>query len=364
MCQYPDGSRYFDDLISVICFITSKAGRLTTGANFLLKQKSGIVQAYFDDGMLTAFHKHNYTELAYVAEGELRQNICGKDEVFKKGEICLIGKDSIHADYLSKQKAAVVFLGIANAFFDKSMKIDVLGGDTWGFSRENSAGRKEEWYRFIRFIPRAAKTETQSIFGLILGEMWNSRPGSRHLIIGYVERLLNLLPVEYRCISVKNEKPSRRKTLFKDIQNYLNLHYKDISISQLCAIFDYNPDYFNRLIRKYTGMTYSKFLQHIRLEKAGYLLKTTGYPVEDISRQIGYENLGYFYRIFYEKYRTTPKSFRKCEGQGNPLSAPPYRIGIGKCYFRHFTDSEIVLRCRRVNHIYLYTLGGMLWKIV
>lgn len=239
MCQYPDGSRYFDDLISVICFITSKTGLLTVGANFLLRQESSAVQMYFDDGMLTEFHRHNYIELAYVAEGELRQNICGQDEVFKKGEICLINKDSIHADYLSKQKAAVVFLGIANSFFDKSMKIDVPGGDTRGFSRENSAGKKE-WYRFIRFIPRAAKTEIQSVFGLIIGEIWNPRPGSRHLIIGYVERLLNLLPAEYRCVSVKNEKPPRRKILFKDIQNYLNLHYRDVSIGQLCAVFNWS----------------------------------------------------------------------------------------------------------------------------
>jgi AraC-like DNA-binding protein len=81
---------------------------------------------------------------------------------------------------------------------------------------------------------------------------------------------------------------------------------------------NYNPDYFNRLIREYTGMTYSKFLQHIRLEKAGYLLKTTGYPVEDISRRVGYENLGYFYKIFYEKYRTTPKGFREHPRRGSP----------------------------------------------
>jgi AraC-like DNA-binding protein len=304
---YPDGSRYFDDLISLICFITSKAGLLTTGANFLLKQKSGIFQARFDDGMLTAFHKHNYTELAYVAEGELRQNICGRDEVFKKGEICLISKDSIHADYLSKKKAVVVFLGIANSFFDKSLKIDVPRGDR--FLRESGV-TKEKWYRFIRFVPKTAKTEIQSIFGLILDEMWNPRPGSLYLIIGYVERLLNLLPEEYQFVFEKNEKPLMRKMVFDDIQNYLNLHYKDISVNQLCSVFHYSADFFNRLIREYTGMTYSKFLQHIRLEKAEYLLKTTLYPVEEISRQIGYKNLGYFYKIFYEKYRTTPNDFR------------------------------------------------------
>jgi AraC-like DNA-binding protein len=38
-------------------------------------------------------------------------------------------------------------------------------------------------------------------------------------------------------------------------------------------------------------MTYSKFLQSIRLEKAEYLLKSTGYPIEDIARQVGYNNL-------------------------------------------------------------------------
>jgi AraC-like DNA-binding protein len=264
---------------------------------------------YFDNGMLTEFHTHNYTELAYVAEGELRQNICGRDEVFKKGEICIIGKNSVHADYLFNKKAAVVFLGIANSFFDKSMKIDTLPNMRYSLPEDGVNSKKQ--YRFIRFIPKNGDTETKLIFEQVVKEMWNPRPGSRHLIIGAVERLLYLLPVEYQYVLEKNEEPPVRKIVFEDIQKYLNQHYRDASLDQLCRVFNYHPDYFNRLIREYAGTTYSKFLQHIRLEKAKYLLKTTGYPVEDISRRIGYENIGYFYKIFYENYRITPKKFRE-----------------------------------------------------
>ena len=58
-------------------------------------------------------------------------------------------------------------------------------------------------------------------------------------------------------------------------------------------------------------MTYSEFLQDIRLKKAEQLLLLTDTNVSEIAELVGYHNKGYFYKIFTERYGTTPAKYRK-----------------------------------------------------
>ena len=58
-------------------------------------------------------------------------------------------------------------------------------------------------------------------------------------------------------------------------------------------------------------MTYSAYVQQIRLEKAEHLLISSEKTIEEIAENVGYNNKGYFYKIFQEKYGMTPSKFRK-----------------------------------------------------
>ena len=75
--------------------------------------------------------------------------------------------------------------------------------------------------------------------------------------------------------------------------------------------FHFQRDYFNRLIRSKTRMTYSEYLQSIRLEQAKRMLIETDLTISEIAEQTGYHNKGYFYRIFTKKYNMTPGEYRK-----------------------------------------------------
>ena len=75
--------------------------------------------------------------------------------------------------------------------------------------------------------------------------------------------------------------------------------------------FHFQEDYFNRLIKNKTGMTYSGYIQSIRLEKAKQLLQTTSMTVDAVAEAVGYHNKGYFYKIFTTNTGRTPMQFRK-----------------------------------------------------
>jgi AraC-like DNA-binding protein len=305
---FPDGSRYFDDLALVVCQVTSDEGRLSIIFNCLTNPTGGPAWLDYRDGTLTEFHKHNFMELAYVAEGELHQDISGNHEVFRQGEICIMGKNTLHAEYLYTKPSIVMFLGISNSFFDKSFHLST-GNSKTAQSVRNVIMEAQNNFRFIRFVPKKEDTQSPFLLAQILTEITQPCAGSVYLTIGYVERLLNILPEEYES-SIEKELALPKDKLFNDIQLYLRQNYKDISLTRLAEVFNHNADYLNRFIKKCTGMPYSHFLQHIRLEKASVLLNNTDYTVEEIAREVGYENLSYFYRIFHKKYSKNPAEIR------------------------------------------------------
>jgi AraC-like DNA-binding protein len=140
--------------------------------------------------------------------------------------------------------------------------------------------------------------------------------------MGYVERLLSLLPLDYQVsVEWKNCKAAQNH-LFEEIRRLLEERYQTVSMPDILAAFGHNKDYINQLVKRHTGMTYSAFLQHIRLEKAELLLKNTEFPVEEVARKVGYENLSYFYKIFTNKFKIKPNEMRKTYTPADIQSSP------------------------------------------
>ncbi|MDR2786144.1 MAG: AraC family transcriptional regulator [Treponema sp.] len=307
--SFPDGARIVEDMIAAAYWSTSESDIIIADLHSSQGPSKGPLKFRFSPGMTTEFHKHNYMELACIVKGRLRQRIAGKDEVFNQGELCLLDKDSFHCEYLFPEESVVFFLLIANAFFGKSVNFEIRSKKYQKFLHNALITRREK-YRFIRFTAKLKQPSVPEFLGSIFEELRNPGAGSRYLILGYTERVLNLLPVEYEFQIVRNNTENERKVIFNEVEDYLRRHYRLISAGKLSAAFGYNIDYFNRLIKSHTGMTYSMFLHHIRLETASHLLRTTKLPVEQIAEEVGYHNVSYFYRIFMKKYGITPHKFR------------------------------------------------------
>jgi AraC-like DNA-binding protein/mannose-6-phosphate isomerase-like protein (cupin superfamily) len=319
---YPDTSQSFDDLVSVIATSTGEGlPFMMVHAGFLFHRRTGGTRIYFEDGFLTPPHKHNFVELAYILEGQLHKQIEGKEYVFNRGEFFLLNRGVRHGEYYYRKNSAVVWLRLSSAFFDRAMHYKnialTVGKELEEFLRRFAMNSSREYY-FVRFIPPPSPvhpygdpSQISSLFEQIFDELTLPRPGSIHIVIGYVERLLSLIPRNCKFSVEWSNRKGTENQLFEKIRCLLEDCYEDVSMRELIAAFGHNADYFNRLIKRHTGMTYSAFHQSIRLERAAFLLKTTEFSVEEIAHKIGYENLSYFYKIFTEKFRVKPHEMRK-----------------------------------------------------
>lgn len=68
---------------------------------------------------------------------------------------------------------------------------------------------------------------------------------------------------------------------------------------------------FKRRFRQATGMPPLEYVHTLRLEEAKHMLETDDAPVEAIANAVGYEDAGFFSRLFRRKVNLTPAQYRK-----------------------------------------------------
>lgn len=68
---------------------------------------------------------------------------------------------------------------------------------------------------------------------------------------------------------------------------------------------------FKRRFKLATGMAPLEYVQALRLEEAKQMLEATDMPVEEIAQEVGYEDAGFFGRLFRRKVNLTPAQYRK-----------------------------------------------------
>ncbi|SEI50320.1 AraC-type DNA-binding protein [Lachnospiraceae bacterium A10] len=299
-----------DDLVNVDAYHMSDTGYMRYVAKSLMQQDSAFFRQQCLEDSLTELHRHDYVEIAYVLKGSLKQNIVGQDEVFQEGEVCVIGQNSLHQDYLTYQDSTVLFLGISNELFEREDDYGKKFSRAQDFFRKLVIRRKKD-LKFIRFTPRpGAREQLEPVIAAIVKENALCRPGYESIVAGLLERMNTILMSQYQIALSKKEQTQVRKLLFDDVIDYIDQNYADVTLNDLCKKFSYNTYYFNRLIKENTGLTYSQYLQKVRLDKAAFYLKTTHDSIERIALRVGYTNQGFFYEKFELRFGVSPREYR------------------------------------------------------
>jgi transcriptional regulator GlxA family with amidase domain len=68
---------------------------------------------------------------------------------------------------------------------------------------------------------------------------------------------------------------------------------------------------FKRRFQRATGMSPLEYVHTLRLEEAKQMLEATADPIEAIANEVGYEDAGFFARLFRRSVNLTPGQYRK-----------------------------------------------------
>ncbi len=97
-----------------------------------------------------------------------------------------------------------------------------------------------------------------------------------------------------------------------DIQEWMHQHFnRNIDMQVVSEKFELGQRSLNRRFKKATGLTPSKYLQEIRLEKAKELLKTSNLSIAEVAYSVGYPDSAYFSALFRREVSFSPSEYRR-----------------------------------------------------
>lgn len=85
----------------------------------------------------------------------------------------------------------------------------------------------------------------------------------------------------------------------------------DLTLNEIAGELYISHNYLRYLIKERTGKSFVKYVTDLRLEKAAEILKGTDMRIQDVALEVGFEDAGYFTRIFTKKYECSPSKYRE-----------------------------------------------------
>ena len=150
------------------------------------------------------------------------------------------------------------------------------------------------------------RSETAEEFGEILNSFeWNE---SLEDALDSAESAIGLL-----CDHVEGRKKSHNSEAIDRAVDYLNASYGNstLNMNHMASQLGLTEKYLSRLFREQRGMSFSKYLEDVRLCAAESLMRDPALTIAEIADKTGYSTLSTFYRAFKKRHGVSPKHFQE-----------------------------------------------------
>jgi YesN/AraC family two-component response regulator len=130
----------------------------------------------------------------------------------------------------------------------------------------------------------------------------------------YIEE--NKLSVEEEFDKEENIEIFNNK--FFEMIEYINIHYRQrLQLNILAQQYYLNSNYCCYLFKRNLGTSFSEYIMKLRMKEAGKLLSDKMMTIDEVAREVGYEDYSYFYRVFKKYYKVTPLHYKRehCKGE-------------------------------------------------
>lgn len=262
-------------------------------------------------------HRHNFFELMFVLSGTVEQYIENGCFQYGKGTVCLMNCNTEHAE-TSNYDFVSIYLCLSRQFLRRYLPDNIDPKSPLGLFFQNNLRDEPDFKKdYILFTPKREEEADhfEYLLNTVMQEKILALPGAENIIAGLILRLLDRLqtPAAY-TLEYNKLDSSVESYLFSKVTQIMERRTGALTREDLVQALNYNGDYINRIVKKYSGMSIVHYNRAIRLKRAERLLVESEMPITHIIALLGYENRTHFYRLFAEKYGVTPLEYRQQYG--------------------------------------------------
>lgn len=225
------------------------------------------------ENLINLPHWHSDCEIVYCETGEAKCNVNGRDFILAKGQCAFIAPRSTH--FIQGANGSI----LAFILFDSELTKSVIG------EKELVSPLLSKDYSFLQ------------IFQALDEELSGDLPLFTISVNNRIERLI--LDIFMGEKTQKKERDEgyldeQYKALIKEI----DLQYANYSLSHAARFMALSESYFSRFFKRRTDMTFTQYLNLVRVEKAIDLLRTTKLNMTEVAIACGFGTIRNFNRMF------------------------------------------------------------------
>ena len=251
--------------------------------------KHSLDAAYYEiesaESMTFPPHVHRCYELILGLCGELELTIDGEVYTLRQGDMALIFPNQVHAFHTpaSSIHRLIIFAPEVIAAFDRQHAQELPIGAVWTPGLEDAVVQL-----FQKMTPQDGLLAVKGVL---------------YLICAQAER-------ELRFAKLRREQVGNT-SLLREILNYVqNNFHEECTLASLAAQIKYDMTYLSRFFTVNAGISFTSYVNQVRISHACYLLLNTDKTVLEISHECGNVSLRTFNRNFVAQMGCTPTEYR------------------------------------------------------
>lgn len=250
-----------------------------------------VTKSLYEKDWHSLIHSHHFTELLYITKGNGSVFILDKEIKVTKHDLIIINAYVEHTEKSSNENPLeYIALGIQGLFFSLS---DQANTPIPFYTYKDKGG---EYLFYLRKIEEEIQNQKKN-FSIIAQSLLDI------LLIKILRK--NTLLVE----KTENQKLNKE---IANIKKYIeNSFREEITLDSLAKMSHLNKYYLAHSFKAIIGISPIEYLISIRIRESKILLKTTNYPISDISAISGFSSQSFFSQSFKRVTDMTPSAYRK-----------------------------------------------------
>ena len=257
------------------------------------------------------WHTHSFIEVAVILSGHGMHETPDADHAVSAGDIFLVAGTQPHRYHDCEH------FTVANVMYDAE-KLELPNrylalnpGFQAFFVVEPQIRARQGILHHLRVTLRELAQVSGQLETLEV-ELTQKSSGYEGAALGHLISLLVYLSRAYQHqVSVSSPNILRMSEVLSLLESRFT---EQLTVLELADVAKLSRGHFMRLFTETMGLAPMEYINRLRMNKAGTLLRGTLLPITEVAFQVGYNDSNFFTRQFKKTFQCTPYQYRRAAG--------------------------------------------------
>ena len=246
-------------------------------------------------------HDHQFYEFFLVVKGTVEQWINGEIQKLPEGSLIFIRPWDIHGFLYENEKCKDnVYINLS---FTKETIDSLLKYLSDKAIKEVLIDNEKQLYSVLSF-------SSKNRLIMLLDELYTIDKNDIRLQTLRVKTILSEIITHYLTLNSQEKTDGSPRWLADLMAEMEKIENFTAGIKRMVELSGKSREHLSRCMKKNINISLTEYINGLRANYAANLLINSNMQIIDICYASGFQNLGYFYKIFKENYSATPNEFK------------------------------------------------------